>query len=37
MTAYETFLSEHDLRDMGVEPAWTEKLRDRSVGRAVKL
>jgi len=37
MTAYETFRGEHDLEDVGVEPGWTNGLRDRSGGRAVKL
>jgi prevent-host-death family protein len=37
MTAYETFRAEHDLGAMGVEPTWTAELRDRDVGRGVKL
>ena len=37
MTAYETFRQEHDLRQLGVEPGWTAELRERDVGRRVKL
>jgi prevent-host-death family protein len=37
MTAYETFRGEHDLEQIGVEPGWTDGLRDRNVGRDVKL
>ena len=37
MTAYETFCGEHDLREVGVEPGWANALRDRDVGRNVKL
>ena len=37
MTAYETFRGEHDLEQIGVDPDWPNELRDRSVGRAVKL
>jgi len=37
MTAYETFCGEHDLKKVGVEPGWTDELRDRNVGRYVKL
>jgi len=37
MTAYETFCGEHDLEEVGVEPGWIDGLRDRTVGRDVKL
>jgi prevent-host-death family protein len=37
MTAYETFRTEHDLSAVGIEPTWTAELRDRDVGRGVKL
>jgi len=37
MTAYETFCGEHDLKEVGVERGWSNGLRDRSVGRDVKL
>jgi len=37
MTAYETFRGAHDLEQVGVEPAWPNELRERSVGRDVKL
>ncbi len=37
MTAYETFRVEHDLKEVGVEPGWAAGLRDRDVGRGVKL
>lgn len=37
MTAYERFRGEHDLEEVGVEPGWTKGLRDRTVGRDVKL
>jgi prevent-host-death family protein len=37
MTAYETFRVEHQLQEVGVEPGWAESLRDRAVGRGVKL
>jgi hypothetical protein len=36
MTAYETFRGEHDLAELGVEPGWSDELRDRNVGRDVK-
>ena len=37
MTAYETFCGAHDLEEVGVESGWTSGLRDRNVGRDVKL
>jgi prevent-host-death family protein len=37
MTAYETFCGECNLEEIGVEPGWTHGLRDRSIGRDVKL
>lgn len=37
MTAYETFRGEHDLEEVGVEPGWSNRLRDGSSGRDVKL
>lgn len=37
MTAYETFRAEHHLADAGVERGWARKLRQKEVGRPVKL
>jgi prevent-host-death family protein len=37
MTAYETFRARHDLAEAGVDPDWAHKLRQRDVGRPVKL
>jgi prevent-host-death family protein len=37
MTAYETFCARHDLAEAGVDPSWARKLRQRDVGRPVKL
>lgn len=37
MTAYETFREGTDLSQVGVEPGWAKGLRDRDVGRGVKL
>lgn len=37
MTAYETFRARYDLPDTGVEPSWARQLRQRDVGRPVKL
>ena len=37
MTAYETFRAEHDLAELGVDPRWASELRQRDVGRLVKL
>ena len=37
MTAYETFRADHDLSVTGIEHDWAGELRDRDVGRGVKL
>jgi prevent-host-death family protein len=37
MTAYETFRAEHDLADTGFDRSWARSLRQRDVGRPVKL
>jgi prevent-host-death family protein len=37
MTAYEAFRDGHDLQTVGVDPDWAARLRDRDVGRPVKL
>ena len=37
MTAYETFRAEHDLSDLGVERGWARALRQKDVGRPVKV
>ena len=37
MTAYETFREDTDLSEVGVDPGWARGLRDRDVGRGVKL
>jgi prevent-host-death family protein len=37
MTAYETFRAEHDLADTGLDRSWARSLRQRDVGRPVKL
>lgn len=37
MTAYETFRSQHDLAEAGLDPSWARELRQREVGRPVKL
>jgi prevent-host-death family protein len=37
MTAYEAFRAEHDLAEAGVERSWARQLRQRDVGRPVKL
>jgi prevent-host-death family protein len=37
MTAYETFLAEHDLRELGVDADWAAGLRQHDAGRSVKL
>ena len=37
MTAYETFRAAHDLAETGVERTWARGLRQRDIGRPVKL
>ncbi len=37
MTAFETFRAAHDLADAGLERSWARGLRQRDVGRPVKL
>jgi prevent-host-death family protein len=37
MTAYETFRAEHDLAQAGLDRDWARSLRQRDVGRPVKL
>ena len=37
MTAYETFRAEHDLGAFGVDSKWAAGLRQRDIGRPVKL
>jgi prevent-host-death family protein len=37
MTAYETFRTAHDLADAGLDRSWARSLRQRDVGRPVKL
>jgi prevent-host-death family protein len=37
MTAYETFRAEQDLADTGLDRSWARSLRQRDVGRPVKL
>ena len=37
MTAYETFRTNHDLAEAGVGPNWAVELRQKDVGRPVKL
>jgi hypothetical protein len=37
MTAYQTFRAEHDLADTGLDRSWARSLRQRDVGRPVKL
>jgi len=37
ITAYETFRAEHDLAGAGVEPGWARQLRQKDIGRPVKL
>jgi succinyl-CoA synthetase beta subunit len=37
MTAYETFRAEHELADTGLDRSWARSLRQRDVGRPVKL
>jgi prevent-host-death family protein len=37
MPAYERFCEGNDLAEVGADPGWTGGLRDRHVGRDVKL
>jgi prevent-host-death family protein len=37
ITAYETFRARHDLAEAGVDPGWARQLRQKDVGRPVKL
>jgi prevent-host-death family protein len=37
MTAYETFSASHDLAEAGLGPNWARELRQRDVGRPVKM
>ena len=37
ITAYETFRAQHDLAEAGVDPGWAHQLREKDVGRPVKL
>lgn len=37
MTAYETFRAEHDLESDGVDRSWSRNLRQKDIGRKVKL
>jgi prevent-host-death family protein len=37
MTAYETFRANHDLAEAGLGPEWAGQLRQKDVGRPVKL
>jgi prevent-host-death family protein len=37
MTAYETFRENHDLAEAGLGPTWARELRQRDVGRPVKM
>lgn len=37
MTAYETFRATHDLAEAGVDPNWARELRQKDVGRPVKM
>jgi prevent-host-death family protein len=37
MTAYETFRMAHDLAESGVDREWSHGLRQRDLGRPVKL
>jgi prevent-host-death family protein len=36
-TAYDNFLREHRLEDVGIDADWSRGLRDRSAGRKVSL
>src|SRR5687767_7876355 len=37
MTAYETFRATHDLAEAGVDSSWARELRQKDVGRPVKM
>jgi prevent-host-death family protein len=37
MTAYETFRANHDLAEAGLDPSWARELRQKDVGRPVKM
>ena len=37
MTAYETFRTNHDLAEAGLDPNWARELRQKDLGRPVKL
>ena len=37
MTAYQTFRTNHDLAEAGLGPSWARELRQRDVGRPVKM
>lgn len=37
MTAYQTFRAGHDLAEAGLDRSWARSLRQRDVGRPVKL
>jgi prevent-host-death family protein len=37
MTAYEMFRVEHDLAEAGVDHTWARQLRQKDVGKPVKL
>jgi prevent-host-death family protein len=37
MTAYETFRANHDLAEAGVNSNWARELRQKDVGRPVKM
>jgi len=37
MTAFDTFRARHDFTKVGLDPAWARGLRQKDVGRPVKL
>ena len=37
MSAFDTFLASHDLSEAGLEPGWARELRQKDVGRPVKM
>jgi len=37
MTAYKAFREKHNLSEAGVDHEWARKLRQKDVGRPVKL